>query len=339
MYHSTPYSTLIGSIQNTDRLGKELAEIAIQTRTDKVPVLQNNPDGVIPYFLTGINTPEREAPIFMHPLLKRNVVGKDYLFMDVRPFVKCGDGGSKEIIEGSVYVSRSQDYEFAKLRMGMTLQWLADVEDIRNISNYPGIIYSLVIASSLERTFLLDPSEVSRVQIAAYTYWQTLFFAKQELADESTWKRLVANVITSTKFPAEVVFEITEGFRDVEGFDDFAVRLSQVAGTVKLQRLSAATLLTTLSGIWMGYQQKDLIAVSLEHPPTWNVLIYTSVKDRGYKNTVISNTIERTKRRYQGSEEFVKSVDTIMAGYAIEKKLDIYHRLKTHAKLSGAENG
>ena len=44
---------------------------------------------------------------------------------------------------------------------------------------------------------------------------------------------------------------------------------------------------------WFGSNAKEILAVALEHPPTWYAIVFSSLEERTYKNSMIARVAER----------------------------------------------
>jgi hypothetical protein len=73
-------------------------------------------------------------------------------------------------------------------------------------------------------------------------------------------------------------------------------------------------LITILKSSWFGNNAAELLAVSLEHPPTWVSLVYTSLSERSFKNANLSKIVERYGKNNADNEftrSFVSLVDSV----------------------------
>jgi hypothetical protein len=53
-------------------------------------------------------------------------------------------------------------------------------------------------------------------------------------------------------------------------------------------------MLITLTGqSWFGLNAKEILAIALEHPPTWTTIVHHALQERTYRNSVIAKLAER----------------------------------------------
>jgi len=58
----------------------------------------------------------------------------------------------------------------------------------------------------------------------------------------------------------------------------------------------------------MGANGKELITLSLEHPPTWISLVYAAITQRTFKRNYVTTVVERLSKRGNG-DAFVKALE------------------------------
>jgi hypothetical protein len=66
-------------------------------------------------------------------------------------------------------------------------------------------------------------------------------------------------------------------------------------------------LFTVLGGTWFGANAKELVAVALEHPPTWISILLAAFTERSFRNSQLGKLAERGSNKKTG-EDFVVAV-------------------------------
>ena len=61
-----------------------------------------------------------------------------------------------------------------------------------------------------------------------------------------------------------------------------------------------------MGNTWFGANAKEILAVALEHPPTWLSLVYIALKERSYKNTSLAKIALRYALN-KGGNDFIRS--------------------------------
>lgn len=95
------------------------------------------------------------------------------------------------------------------------------------------------------------------------------------------------------------------------GIKDFCAQVKEITENNRLQAFEEGILVNLLIASWFGTNAREMIAVALEHPPTWIALVYAAFTEKSYKNTVIS----KIAYRYLGSKgenDFVRSLVSLI---------------------------
>lgn len=240
------------------------------------------------------------VPAFAHPVVIHDKDGgedKPICIIDVRAF------GKYDLHQAKYMVRSSSEYAFAQLRARINQMWVSELPKLLfNVSPLAMKMYASWIAENVARRFDLNPKEQVQLQIlAAYFYYS--LHEEQHPITQAEKHRHTAAVIKGTGITASLVDEVVSRFdHPIASITEFCQMAAEVCDTVRLKDLTPGLLIAQLSGTWFGAggNAKEMLAVALEHPPTWLAILATAAQDRSYKNSYITKLLERQDRRDKG---------------------------------------
>lgn len=226
-------------------------------------------------------------PAFTHPLEWE----ANRLAADIRPF------GSWSRHEDDFVIRNKTEVEFALLRMRLNKVWInQNASYLRNLSPLPLRVFASWISESVRRRFGLEPIEQHRLSILAAILYVSNFHNEDKL-DETSHIRAATGIARDLGVLQTEVLELLDQYPVIHSVKDFCKIASEAASTVRLRELNEGLLYESLGGSWFGVNYKEILAVSLEHPPTWIAIVYTAAEDRSYRQAGISRIFERSARR------------------------------------------
>lgn len=278
--YKTAYNTTVGSAFVTSKTINAVKHVLIAAPTNSdsstEPILRS---------ISGSSSYENEVPGFVHPLLVTAIDKKEYLFSDVRPFVK--------IVGEDVIIKNTSEYKLLKARLVTTKAWITIGPDaLSGISILPQQVFSAWISEAIRQRFALDPLDQLKLAVIACFYYQSLF-VDQSTFDEETKDKFMANCIRSVKAPAKLVIEVIQKIDNLSNIESFCKTVQVILENPRLEHFNAGLLISILKGSWFGTNSAEIVGVSLEHPPTWISLIYISIAERTYRNSNLSKITER----------------------------------------------
>lgn len=306
------YETSTGSMVVIKDIENEIKKSIIKDGLDNV-TLNVRHDGLFrPLFITGLLDSDVNIPLFTHPITIKNYNGKNYLCTDLRLFIKK-EADIKNIEHG---VKNLTEYNFAKSRAVINLIWLnEDINSFKNNFSFAGIVYANWLAETISKAFALDFKDQTTLAIITSYFYQTLFISKETEIDDEIKQRFAVHTIKATKAPAEFVFQVFDKInKRISNIEDFCEVVRDVLENVRLNKFNEVMLLTIIRNSWYGTNSKEIISVSLEHPPTWCAVIYTALTERTFKSSMIYRVAERFGKR-GASDEFLKNYIDVVKGY------------------------
>lgn len=310
MIYNSPYDTTVGRIINTDPIVHAIKVSMVRESLDAVR-LKVIPKGLYrSFFVTGINDSEKDIPLFTHPLVFES---KDmtYVCSDMRLFV---NPQNRDVSTIENHVKNKVEYNFAKTRNILSLAWVCgDMGHIRNGLRFARDVFSSFVSQNISRTYSLDPGDQLKIHILANYFYNCLFTNDKEISQD-TLQSWAIHTIASTRADSRLVMEIFNSVSKMDDIKDFCKAVVDVCQNSRLSDFSQLTFLTMFRSAWFGTNAKEIIAVAVEHPPTWVAMIYAALQERSYKNSPIAKQAEIMNKR-GSAKEFIEGYADIAHQY------------------------
>lgn len=305
--HKDSYSTTFGSRLVTKGIEQAIKESFIKDSLDKVNLNVDNSGEYKPVFITGALDNDVNIPLFTHPITIKNIHGKNYVVSDLRLYIKSNPDLNN--IETSI--KNLTEYNFAKSRAILSLSWLNDnTSSMKNSFSFAGVVYSAWMAEVISKYYALDFKDQSILFVIISYFYQSLFIDGE--IDEETKQKFATHTIKASRTTADFVFSIFDKITmeqsdsKVFSLDQLCFNIREILENVRLKNFNTVTLLNIISNSWYGTNAKEILAIALEHPPTWNAIVYSALTEKTYKSSMIYRVAERFGKR-GASDEFLKN--------------------------------
>lgn len=297
------YQTTVGSVVDTKQIQKSIKEAIIKDGIQDMTLNVNNQGDYNLFFITGKYDSEDNIPLFTHPIvIKHN--NQEYLASDLRFYIRKDDVRYGIPVQDSV--RNRTEFNFAKSVAVLTLAWLdGEKSNIKNSLSFAGTVYANWISETVRKAYALDFKDSIKLTVIAHYFYQSLFIDESEVAEDMKQKWVV-HTIKATGAKATDIFDIFDGIPPMKNIEDFCKVVSTNLENVRLSSFNLPTLLTLIGNSWYGTNAKDIIRVAVEHPPTWNALVFTALSERTYKNSMIYRVAERLGKRGV-ADEYMKN--------------------------------
>lgn len=313
----TPYNTTTGSSIVTNKVELAIKEAIIKDYIQNVNGGINTDLDIKPIFISNANNSEANIPYFFHPILIEDLHKQKYLCIDVRQYVKQGQND----LLNNFNIKNQSDFTLAFSRTALNLIWLTQrPETLRDISIIPNSIFSSWISEGLASRFALDPKDQMMLAIISSFYYQSLFTEFNTFIEEDRQK-MTNTIIRATRAPAKLVFEVTDKIEKISNIEDFCSAIKSILENTRLENLNQGILITILGNSWFGSTAKEMLAVSLEHPPTWIALINSALTERTYKKSLLARISERYVGN-KGGNDFLKAFDSLVSTVTKKEETD-----------------
>lgn len=242
--------------------------------------------------VSGRGPSDTAIPAFAHPIVFDDSHKRPVMALDVRAFTRW------DSIKGEAIVRNPPEYALACARAKLNWVFLEQPTLLRDVSPMPLQVYASWISESVGRRYALNPGEQMRLSVLAGVFYLSLFQAGGPISHDQAVG--LAQVLSrQLRIKGDEVLSIVENqIREwIPSVNVFCSLAPTVSGSVRLEELSTGVLYSILGGSWYGTNAKEMIAVAVEHPPTWHAILLASLQERTFKSSGITKITERSSYR------------------------------------------
>lgn len=297
---NSPYDTKVGSGVShqlkkiTDRIEAELIIGGMAFKP-----LNNELDCLM---LTPIDT---TIPPFAHPL-EVDVKGVSKFVVDVRGFTRID-------INSNVVISSALDYSVLVERCILQHRWIKDgSKRIFDLGMFQVEAFGRWISSGLRSRFTLDPDATMCAAIAASYYYYCMCDDTTDIEYTDDEMVQIASILGRSfgLSPNDTINIIGSNYiaKDINALINL---IKDATNSIRLEKLNIADLYQMFGGTWFGANSREIIAVALEHPPTFAVIIKHAMTERGFRNSMLSQTLKPLEKN-NVTHAFLKNYDYLV---------------------------
>lgn len=312
--YATAYDTTVGKGFLMDKVKAALSKVLVQNSfavTNNaiagidMPVFQS---GCTPSLVTPFSDEEMSVPVFTHPIfidisgVKRSA-SETYMISDARPYLlgRVGDRPDKAAFRNK------SEFDFTKNRTVLSSFWYkGNVNSFKFLSDAVARIYTDWISNTITRIFALDGSDQQYISILASYFWQSLFSEDSVFTSEQEQLKMVRLCSKASYASVDRVLEVISANPTMGNIKDLCEAISRTTDNPRLQDLNAGLLVNAIHTSWMGNNGREIAAVSLEHVPTFVMMVYSAFTERSYKKTPLGKIAEKYKGS-KGEDEFLRA--------------------------------
>lgn len=306
----TAYDTTVGSGFVMNKTELAIKESIIKDYINQIHGNLKTELDIKPILLSNSGSSESNIPYFSHPLLIEDLHKQKYICGDVRQYIKKDVDTNSAL--GMFNIKNESEFNLTYNRLALNMIWLTQrPESLRDISYIPNSIFSSWISEGLANRFALDPKDQMTLAIISSFYYQSLFTEFNTFLEEDRQK-MATLIIKSTRAPAKMVFDVTDKIEKLSNLNEFCFTCKNLLENPRIENLNAGLLITIIGNSWFGMNAKEILAVALEHPPTWIALVYASFTERTYKKALLSRISERFTGN-KGGTDFMKAFTSLLS--------------------------
>lgn len=215
--------------------------------------------------------------------------------LDGRLFFKHTRSSTDQLINADEY---SQQIKRAVL----TYHWdQSSPIDLLQTGDLAPLVFCRWISETLTKRFGLSPIEQSRAMVISFAYWQSLFRSLEHTAlGEKDHMKLAQKMSQISAIPASLSVDVLSALPPLSDITTYVEAIKEHTHSVRLEKLTPAFLYSMLGGSWFGLNNKETVAVSLEHPPTFLSLIDAALTSRNYRQSVIGRLVFDLDKKERG---------------------------------------
>lgn len=279
---ATPQETAILNKRGYDRIMSELIK-SISLNQLK-PLADSN--GVI----CGV-VEDDHIPPFNLPLHVRDVVGREYVCIDLRQ----ENRGFTLTEDGQYYQPKllTETNFLTNLAISQYI-WMTNLSLYNPIYFDAARIYGYWLGMKVAKKLVLGPKEQNEL-IVYFTY----FFITRSYIGETLQQMEYDSILNKISNLTLISYQEVEAVlssvdkRIFVGLDDLCAHIAENAVNPKLSKFNRILLQGILITGWMGINARELVAVASEYPPAFMCLIYRALNERAYKDTDIAQVTLR----------------------------------------------
>ncbi len=288
---------LLNNTQTIYNIDKYIAIDYIYIREkqkDSIKPFENNYIKLTPVILYGLSDIEKEITPFNHPIINKE---HKWIALDLRNTVKLST--NKETFE----VRNESEYSLAIQRFILSGMWVVGKQSSLYSLKFAHFCFGTWLSENLTKKFGLDLNNQLQIRILALMYYSRLFTNDY---NEDDFNKLIIRLKEDILIP-KLIEDIHVKVTQLENIDDFCKACYDVTGNVRLKSLDSNVLINALANNWVGLNGKELVLLSLEHPPTWISLVFAALTQRSFSKNFVGNIVEKLNKKGSG-DEFLKSL-------------------------------
>ena len=288
---------LLNNTQTIFNINKYIAiDYAFIRNKEKVKIKPFEDDYVTltPVILYGLSDVEKEITPFNHPIINKE--GK-WIALDLRNVVKLS--ADKENFD----VRNESEYHLSLQRFILTGMWAVGKQSSLYGLKFPHFCFASWLSENLTKKFGLDLNNQLQLRVLALVYYSKLFTNNYS---EEDFGKLIVRLKEDILVP-KLIEEVYEKIGELENIEDFCKACYDVTGNIRLKNLDTNVLINTLANNWIGLNGKELVLLSLEHPPTWISLVFAALTQRSFSKNFIGTIVEKHNKKGSG-DDFLKAL-------------------------------
>lgn len=287
-------------------LGKIVREV-IAERIDGKVLLENHP-------IEMIGPESTEVPIFTQPLTRYEFGDRrdaPQVVFDARALIRTTRGGDTPYT-----VSNYNEMEVMLTRARLQLFWQDPDQaklDLVRAGDLPAITFINWLSKSLVGKLGLDPEHQMIISAVTGYYYGCLYYSEAEF-DERAKTRLAQQISRWTRIIPADVLRITDPLNYLANIRDYITAIQACVTSSRVSQLSIGLLYALTGGAWYGGNSREVVAVSLEHPPTWLALVFSALQLRGYRSALLAKVVQMAVRG-GNDRDLVKNLSFLLKDY------------------------
>ena len=309
--YETAYDTTgCGGVSYTT-IVKDLKKARLTGGYNRVNVKLNEHDEpFVMNIIEGGNFAVDTIPFFKHPVFvnvsnDENEI-QEVVTIDVREFGRYNSPQSRFIVRNGT------EYTWALKRAILNELWVkGEINRLRDISPICIATYIALISECISLRFALDAGEKITIEILCGLFYHCLF-TNQDLSEDDL-NRCVGSIGRATRIPAQKIYDVIGDIRMIDSIESLCTTICSKVNNVALSNLNAGTLFAACCGNWFGTNSREILAVGLEHIPTWIMIVSASLESATYRRSTLTKISTRFDKDRAGIN-FSRALSDLLGG-------------------------
>lgn len=306
--YSNAYDTTVGSAIDKTKIKKAIQTACLHDMIYLFNLDLSDDFEFHPFFISGKTPSESNIPLFQHPFCFAGDKGKNYIVSDMRQVVRPD---AESDVEYGINIKNKTEFLFIKARTVINMLWASGhTAEIKNSLPLAATIFSNWLSNSIRQRFALSSKDQIILTVVSHLYYQNLFCVGAKL-DEDKKQQFAIQAMKATRVTADFIFPLMDEIEALGSINDYCETVKKITENVRLEDFNAGFLITTIGNSWFGLNSKDILAIALEHPPTWVTLVYFALFDRSYRNSIIAKLAENYGKT-QESQRYINAFNALL---------------------------
>lgn len=234
---------------------------------------------------------------FSHPLNVETRTGS-FIAIDTRPF-------TRQNREGVISITSPTEYQFMVLRGFLTKLWARGGQsEFLTIGEIVPKVFIRLLSENIVRRMGLTPMDQQKLVIVTGLFYFSLFTDEDEFSEQDRL-RIATRIGRSALIPVDRVLEVIEGLPVLKTVFDYCETVKKVVQTPRLEQFNPGLLYASLGGVWFGAAAREVVAVSIEYPPTFIAMVYMALTDRTYHSAMFTKLVHSVEKNNSGRDFLV----------------------------------
>lgn len=221
--------------------------------------------------------------------------GKKIYVIDTRPFTRGNDRETFKIVNAT-------EYRFALLRGMLTKLWSeGQGMDLVSFGDVAPRAFVKLLSEGITRRLGLSPLD-QQALVAVTGFYYYCQYETEETLSERDLLKIVTRVSRETAVPVQKQLELLEGQVKINDIHGYTEAVKRIVGSPRLEHLNPGLVYAIVTGCWYGAAAREIVAVALEHPPTFHAMVYMALTDRSYHSAYFAKLIEAVNKGPNGKQ-------------------------------------
>lgn len=296
---------LLSPYQTTTLKGKHLDEIITKVKKAHINgLLYPQGDGF--YLITPETT---DIPILTQPLTAVELKHPELLVVsDARTYLKA---------KGETWEIRNQnEYDFETRRAKLQIAWMKSLDktSFYDVGELAPVTFVNWVSRAIVGKLSLDYQQQIELMILSGFYYYCLFHNQSDFDRSDLHDRLAVKIANLLKISPALTSEVINNISYINDLVSFAEAIKIVVDSNKTDNIQVIFVYNALLGSWFGNNSKEIVAVALEHPPTYLAMLQSAIELNSYKNAGIGKLVKTLIKR-DNDLFLLRSLNLLTKGY------------------------
>lgn len=252
-----------------------------------------------PDWANYIIAPHLRVPSFNHPI--RNKWTRD-ISIDLRTYT------SFDKVERKIMIKDLSLFKIDQIRSTFIhLTPELSAEEFLSFSKLPAVIYATAIANMITMRNPLEADALQNIMALALMFYVNRFYPYSVWDDEDTARQMAKKYATALRINPSVIIEFADKKIPLNSLSDLAKAIGEHSNSLRLENITAGSLILMSRSLWYGPNAADMIAVGLDDPSTFMALCYAACEEFNYRKTKIGAIAAMYKSDIPEYSKYIKS--------------------------------